>query len=146
MSLKNFEAVAKAYDGLPSDSSISFVDGVGRERIHLGVTRPRVTREYTSDFFAVTDEEHRSELVGIWLVDEPDGTQAYHVVHSDTREQSGLSVNRITLNEAEDTEAGLRLPGAFEHHDIILPHEGAPTIGGLALERMAEIEFESTGR
>ncbi len=135
MSLKSFESIARAYDGEPNDSHIGFADGVIRERVLVGVTRPHTRRTKTSEFYPLTNDDTLSDLVGVWQVKEQDGTAAYHVVQSDTRAHSGISISRLAAEEVEVTEAGLKLPGAFEHRDIVLPMNGDPVmLGSLVLE------------
>lgn len=139
MSYEAFRAVAHAYDGEPSDNSIRFASGVTRERLLYGVGAPRLAEVPDSEFYQLAVSDKVSNLVGVWRVGELDGTSAYHVVRSDTRDGSGVNVSRFEMSEVELRGDAQVLSGSVAHEDLIIPHDGrTATIGGMAISPIIE--------
>jgi len=127
MSLQNFDSLVRAYNGEPTDSAISFDPAIQRELLVLGVTFPREAGSLAVRESIVCD------LVGVWEVTEPQGDRTYHVVRSDTRDKSGISIHRIAAGSA--LEEGVLLHGEFPGTDVLIPADETvtPTIGGREL-------------
>ena len=140
MSFKAFESVVKAYDGRSTDDSIRFASGVTRERILYGAGAPRRVQVPDSHFYELSPMDTLSNLVGIWRVGEADGTEAYHVVRSDTRPDSGVNIRRYEPSEIELQDGAYILRGSVEREDIVIPQsDHVATIGGMAIVPMVEV-------
>src|SRR5688572_1939641 len=131
MSVESFVGIARAYDGAETRSCITFPETIQRERVLLGTTLPA-----SLGFFPAAAA---CELVGIWWVREPGGA-AYHVVHSDTNEESGVGIGRVSEAVARTSDGGIAVRGASERWNVRIDPEGSAYLGEAALRPLIEVD------